>query len=60
MDASDYVARRMLCEIREIVTPINDRFESLYDGLYDWMKRYTEEFGDAICYRLPTRKATGE
>ena len=58
MESSDYVARRILFEILDIATPIDERFESIYEVLYDWMESYSEQFGDAIFYRLPGCKTT--
>ena len=58
MESSGYVARRILFEILDIATPIDERYEPIYELLYDWMESYTEEFGGAIFYRLPVCKTT--
>ena len=46
MEVSDYVARRMFFEVYDIEMLLNMDFESVYDDLYEWMERYTEQFGD--------------
>lgn len=56
MAFSDYVARRMLCDICNIVTPIESRFEHGYDDLCKWMESYTTQFDGAIFNRLPRCK----
>ena len=58
MESSDYVARRLLFEVCDILTPVDERFEHIYNALYDWMDRYTEEFNGEVFYRLPSCKAT--
>ena len=58
MESSDYVARRLLFEVCDILTPVDDRFEHIYNELYHWMDRYTEEFDGEVFYRLPSCRAT--
>lgn len=58
MDSSDYVARRMLFEICDIITPLEGRFEPIYEDLHDWMHRYTQEYGGDIFHRLPSCKTS--
>lgn len=58
MDFSNYVARRMLCEICEIATPLNPLYEPGYNALFNWMEHYTERFGTIILPNLPRLKAT--
>ena len=52
MESPDYVARRMLFDVCDIITPIDGRLEPIYDALLDWMERYTEEYGGDIYHRL--------
>ena len=59
MEVSDYVARRMFFEVYDIEMLLNMDFESVYDDLYEWMERYTEQFGD-LFYRLPSCKSTSD
>ena len=58
MESSDYVARRMLFEVCDILVPIDERFEFAYNNLCDWMERYTAEFGGPLFHRLPSCKTT--
>ena len=54
MESSAYVARRMLFEVCDILTPIDEHLEFVYNELYDWMELYTERFGGDIFHRLPS------
>ncbi len=58
MESSDYVARRMLFEVCDILVPIDERFEFAYNNLYDWMERYTAEYGGDLFHRLPNCKTS--
>ena len=53
MESPDYVARRILFDLCDIITPIDARLEPIYDALLDWMERYTEAYGGDIYHRLP-------
>ena len=56
MDAAGYVARRMLWDICEILSPSNPRYEPLYEALFNWMEVYTRQFGGSIIHKLPALK----
>ena len=58
MESSAYVARRLLFEVCDILIPIDEQLEFVYNELYDWMERYTEQFGGELFHRLPSCKAT--
>ena len=58
MESSAYVASRLLFEVCDILTPIDERFEHIYNDLYHWMERYTEEYNGEVFHRLPCCKAT--
>ena len=56
MDPAGYVARRMMWDICEILSPINLRYEPIYEALFNWMEVYTRRYGGSIIYRLPSLK----
>ena len=58
MDIVGYVARRMLWDVCEIITPLNSIYEDTYDTLFNWMEMYTDRFGGRILHRLPPCKST--
>lgn len=53
MDAADYVARRLLFEVCDIVTALDDHFEPIFEDLWNWSVEYTKRFGSDIIHRLP-------
>ena len=55
-DAALYVGRRLLLDICDILTPIDDRYEEAYKHLIQWMDQFTTSFGERIVPRLPEVK----
>ena len=56
MDAAGYVSRCMLCDICEILSPTNPRYEPIYEALFNWMEVFTRQYGGSIIHRLPCLK----
>ena len=52
-DAALYVGRRLLLDICDVLTPIDDRFEDVYQHLIQWMEQFTTSFGERIIPQLP-------
>ena len=60
MNAPDYVARRLLFEVCDIVTAVDDHFEPLFDDLWNWTEEFTIRFGSDIIRRLPAGSTSRE
>ena len=53
MFQSNYVCRRLLYDICDILAPVDDDLESFYMFLVDWMVNFTDKFGRRIIPLLP-------
>ena len=51
-----YVARRLLYDICDILTPVEDEYEECYRLLINWMSVCTNRFGRRIIPSLPAVK----
>ena len=60
MNASDYVARRLLFEVCDIVTVLDDHFEPIFEDLWNWSEEFTKRFGSDIIHRLPGGRTSRE
>ena len=60
MNVSDYVARRLLFEVCDIVTVLDDKFEPFFDDLWNWTEEFTQRFGGDLIHRLPSGSTSRE
>lgn len=55
MSISSYVARRLMCDVCEIIMPIqySTHYEDVYNQLFNFMDRFTRQSGREIIPNLP-------